>query len=123
MNLEILYRQVEPGIALVELKGEADAFTAPRLRQDMMNWFDQGTTRFAVDLSQLTYIDSTNLGVLIGALKRARERGGDLAIVSPSPRVTRIFEITGLGTIFPVYDTREAALRSFRGNQDGQPGS
>jgi len=123
VNLDIRHCRVEPGVALFELRGEADAFTAPKLRQAMMDWLDQGTVHFAVDLSQLAYIDSTNLGVLIGALKRARERGGDLAIVSPSHRVMRIFEITGLGAIFPIYDTQEAALCSFRGNQDGQPRS
>ncbi|MGQ9523956.1 MAG: STAS domain-containing protein [Armatimonadota bacterium] len=123
MNHEMRSHQVEPGIAFLQLIGEADANTAPRLRQEVQFWLDQGVAYIVVDLSQITYIDSTNLGVLVGALKRAREKGGEVVIVSPSRRVVRLFEITGLGKVFAVYDSEATALRELRGNQDGKPGS
>jgi hypothetical protein len=64
-----------------------------------------------VDLSRVSFIDSSGLGVLVGALKRVRERGA-LSLVCPEPRVRRVFEITGLTQVFPMYNGLEEAVAS-----------
>lgn len=57
----------------------------------------------AIDLADVDFMDSTGLGVLIGALKRLRETGGTLVLAGTKPAVTRVFEITGLDRIFTIH--------------------
>jgi anti-sigma B factor antagonist len=63
-----------------------------------------------LDLSDAAFVDSTSLGVLLGGMKRLRERDGQIHLVVPRPEVRRIFEITLLDRIFPLHETRERAL-------------
>ena len=62
-----------------------------------------------LDLLGVTFLDSTALGVLVGALKRCRELGGELHVVVADPRIMKIFEITGLTSVFTIADSLEAA--------------
>jgi anti-anti-sigma factor len=62
-----------------------------------------------VDLTKVDYLDSTALGVLIGGLKRMREVEGNMVLICPSPRIRRVFEITGLDKIFDIYNSQEEA--------------
>lgn len=119
MRFDVRSREAGDGIAILSVQGEADAFTAPRLKQEMLSWLDRGVNRIAVNLEEVTYLDSTGLGVLIGGLKRSRERGGDLVLVCPNDRITRIFEITGLSRIFDMLASEEDAIKHLRGGQDG----
>ncbi len=63
-----------------------------------------------VDLSATTFIDSSSLGVLIGAHRRLKPSGGSLVVVSTNDAITKAFKITGLDSVFPVAPTVEAAL-------------
>ncbi len=67
-----------------------------------------------VNLTAVDYLDSTALGVLIGGLKRLRERDGILDLICPNPRIKRIFEITGLDKIFDIYATEEEARKKLK---------
>jgi len=62
-----------------------------------------------VDLLGVTFLDSTALGVLVGALKRCREAGGDLRLVIAEPRILKVFEITGLTEVFTITPTIDEA--------------
>ena len=89
------------GAPVVELTGELDAFVAPALRARLDEAIDAaGPGLVIVDLSQVTFLDSTALGTLVGALRRMRERGGELRVVLPPPPALRIFELTGLDAVF-----------------------
>lgn len=101
---------VRDGLGLLELTGEVDLYTAPRFKQDLVALVDEGVTALVVDLSEVTFIDSTALGVLISGVKRLHETEGRLLIVAASRPVVRILSITGLDRVLAVYDTREAAL-------------
>jgi anti-sigma B factor antagonist len=68
--------------------------------------------RIIVDLTETTFLDSTALGVLIGAVKRLRSRDGALAIVNVDDNIAKTFEITGLDQIFPISSTREDAIKA-----------
>ena len=85
----------------VRLLGELDMATADRLREALVRLGD-GTELVTVDLSELTFIDSTGLSVLISALKRVRQQGGDMALRSPSPGTRKVLEITGLTEVFAI---------------------
>jgi anti-sigma B factor antagonist len=86
----------------VHLHGELDMSTAPKLREELVRLTSDGATAVTVDLSQLVFVDSTGLSVLITALKRLREKGGDLALRSPTPPTRRVLEITGLTEVFSI---------------------
>ena len=96
--------------ALVELSGQIDLHTAPQLKEHLLSAIDDGAVDVVVDLSQTTFIDSMTLGILLGAVKRLRPRGGQLRIVTADPSIRKIFEITLLDRVFSLYETRDAAL-------------
>ena len=100
----------EAGASIVSAVGEVDVSTAPELRQRLQE-LPEGS-QVVVDLTDVTFLDSTGLGVLVAALKRVRESdaGGDLRLVVTRPQVTKVLEVTGLSTVFSVYPTLEAAL-------------
>jgi anti-sigma B factor antagonist len=97
--------------AVLRLGGDVDLHTAPHLRERLTRLIDGGATLVVVDLDEVTFIDSTTLGVLLGASKRLRPRGGQLRIAVSVPSIRKIFEITLLDRIFQLYDSRDDALR------------
>ena len=98
------------GRHVVGVRGEIDLFTAPELKKTLADAIENGATRVVVDLSDTTFLDSTALGVLIGAVKRLRSRDGQLVIVNTDQNIAKTFEITGLDQIFTILDTRDAAV-------------
>ncbi len=86
----------------VRLLGELDMSTAPRLRDELTRLVAGGVTTVTVDLSDLAFIDSTGLTVLITGLKRFRQEGGDMMLRSPTPATRKVLEITGLTEVFSI---------------------
>lgn len=109
MNFKIGTRTGNDNIPVIELEGEVDVYTAPQLKQRMLEILDGGSVKMIVDLTQVEYLDSTALGVLIGGLKRLREKNGNLLLICPNQRVRRVFEITGLDKIFDIFNTEAEA--------------
>jgi anti-sigma B factor antagonist len=99
-----------PGTVVLVLHGEADLHSAPEFRERLRAAIDGGAANVVLDLSDSAFVDSTSLGVLLGGMKRMRERDGQISIVVPRPDVRRIFEITLLDRIFPLHETRAQAL-------------
>ena len=95
---------------VVAVRGEIDLFTAPELKSALSEAIESGHTRIVVDLTDTTFLDSTALGVLIGAVKRLRSRDGRLTIVNVDDNIAKTFEITGLDQIFTIRGSREEAL-------------
>ena len=95
---------------VVAVRGEIDLFTAPELKQKLTDAIEGGKSRIVVDLSETTFLDSTALGVLIGAVKRLRSREGALVIVNTDQNIAKTFEITGLDQIFTILGTRDDAI-------------
>jgi len=82
--------------ALVMLQGELDASTAGLLFQRFGDLAREGISHVALNLAELTFIDTTGLSVIVAAHKRTETMGGELIIFSPRPTVRRMFEMTGL---------------------------
>ena len=95
---------------VVAVRGEIDLFTAPELKQKLTDAIEGGKSRIVVDLTDTTFLDSTALGVLIGAVKRLRSRDGALVIVNVDQNIAKTFEITGLDQIFTILSTRDDAI-------------
>ena len=96
-------------VAVLAVSGEVDVATVPRLREQLHGLVASGTPRIVVDLDAVDFLDSTGLGVLVGALKRVRANGGELALVCTSPRIRKVFEVTGLTKVFELHDTVDDA--------------
>lgn len=106
MNLEVnLMKNMEQ--ATLRLAGEIDAYTAPQLKESFNSLMEQDSREIIVDLEKVTYMDSTGLGVFIGALKSAKEKDKQLKLVNIHERVFRLFQITGLDEIMDL----QAAIR------------
>ena len=95
---------------VVAVAGEIDLFTAPELKATLTDAIEDGKTRIVVDLTETTFLDSTALGVLIGAIKRLRSRDGRMTIVNTDQNIAKTFEITGLDQIFTIRPTRDEAV-------------
>lgn len=110
MNFDIATEQLDDGIFVIELSGEVDLYTAPEFKQRLLDAVAQDARHVVVDLTDTTFIDSTTLGVLVGGVRRLREREGDLSLVCGDRNITKIFEITGLNQVFSISPNRDEAL-------------
>lgn len=99
-----------PGAVVISVHGDVDLHSGPELRERLAAAIDGGTTSIVVDLNGATFVDSMALGVLLASLKRLRARNGRLGLVVATPEQRRIFEITLLDRIFPLYASRDEAL-------------
>jgi anti-sigma B factor antagonist len=98
------------GTEVVTVEGEIDIYTAPRLRELLIDLAATGTCQLIVDLDKVRFLDSTGLGVLAGGLKRVRAHDGWLDLVCTQERILKIFKITGLTKVFGIYQTVDQAL-------------
>ena len=96
--------------SVVTLRGEIDVYTAPRLRQALIDLVEGGATQIVVDMSAVDFLDSTGLGVLVGGLKRVKSNDGELRLVVSQDRIMKIFDITGLAKVFPIFTSTDEAL-------------
>ena len=103
--------QVTGGVPVVSVVGEIDVATAPALREHLAAHEEAGVGAVVVDLLGVSFLDSTALGVLVGSFKRVRESGGDLKLVIAEPRILKVFEITDLIRVFPIFSTVDEALQ------------
>ncbi|MFW5415460.1 STAS domain-containing protein [Nocardiopsis sp. CNT-189] len=95
------------GHALVTVRGEIDLYTAPQLHGELVGALDDGARRLVVDMSRVEFCDSTGMNVLLSAMKRSREKGGDLELIAPRPAVMKILEVTGLDAVFTIRDSAD----------------
>ena len=96
-------------LGVIVLVGEVDIYTAPRFKECMLELLDGGVESLLVDLSGVSFIDSTALGVLIGGLRRVHDADGRMALIVTTSAVERVLTITGLDRVFEIHATRAAA--------------
>ena len=110
MDLSVNTRTTDAGIAVVEVAGEVDVYTAPTLRQHLRDATGGSTPKVVVDMSEVTFLDSTGLGVLVGAMGRVREAEGTMRLVVNSDHILKVLRITGLDALIPVDADIDTAL-------------
>ena len=116
MEFKLATADLGEGIFSVSVAGEVDLATAPELKEALGDVVGSGARGVLVDLSNATFIDSTTLGVLMGAVKRLRPAGGELVIACHDANIRKIFEITLLDRVFKIYDTPGPAVEYLRGS-------
>jgi anti-sigma B factor antagonist len=98
------------GVVLIAVRGEADLHVAGELGDRLSIALDGGASSIVLDLTEVTFVDSMTLGILVANAKRARARGGELRLVVTGAPIRRILEVTLLDRVFPIDETREEAL-------------
>ena len=115
MDFRLATADLGNGVFSVSVAGELDLATAPDLKEALTEVVRNGATGVVVDLSKTSFIDSTTLGVLMGAVKRLRPNGGELVISCHDSNIRKIFEITLLDRVFTIFETPGAAVEYLRG--------
>jgi anti-sigma B factor antagonist len=106
-DLHVDIRLCETGVNLT-VRGEIDVHTAPLLRRRLHDVVEQGEHRVVVHLDGVTFMDSTGLGVLLGAHQAQVATGGFFELVCSDPRLLRILRITGLHQVLTIHDGTDA---------------
>jgi anti-sigma B factor antagonist len=110
IDFAITDRRIADDTHVVAVTGEIDLFTAPEFKQRMSAPIDEGRSNLIVDLTATTFIDSSSLGVLIGAHRRLKLRGGALVVVCDNEAIVKTFRITGLDGVFTLVRSLDDAL-------------
>jgi anti-sigma B factor antagonist len=105
------------GIEVVDVHGEIDIYTAPRLRELLIDLVSKNNYQLVVNMDKVGFLDSTGLGVLIGGLNRVRAQDGSLDLVCTQQRILKIFRITGLTKVFAIYQTVDQAIAAKKGRR------
>lgn len=113
MEFAVEHRVVQD-LTVVKISGEIDVFTSPRLREMLLDIIDNGGLHLVVDLGEVTFLDSTGLGVLVGIYHRLRAREGSMSFMGVNERVRRVFHVTQLTKIFVLHQTLEDALAAHK---------
>jgi anti-sigma B factor antagonist len=114
VDLEVTTRQ-ESGATVVTAVGEVDVWTAERLRSVLHEAEAQVPQALVIDLTDVGFLDSTGIGVLVGALRRQREAGRALHLVISNAHVMKVLTITSLDRVFPISTTLPDALAQLGG--------
>ena len=112
-----LGHHAEDGIEVIDVQGEIDMYTAPRLRELLIDLVSKGDYQLVVNLDEVGFLDSTGLGVLVGGLRRVRVHDGSLDLVCTRERILRIFRVTGLTEVFGIYETVDQAIAARKGHR------
>ena len=112
-----LGHHAKDGIEVIDVQGEIDMYTAPRLRELLIDLVSKGSYQLVVNLDKVGFLDSTGLGVLVGGLKRVRAHDGSLDLVCTQQRILKILKITGLTEVFAIYETVDQAIAAAKGRR------
>lgn len=110
MNIKIDVKENDTVLA-INVDGEIDAFTAPKLREAIFPLSEKENVKMEVDLSDVSYMDSTGLGVIVGVFKSVRSHNGEFRLIGLSERLKRLFEITGLADIIDINSQVEGGVQ------------
>ena len=111
--MDIGYRTQKNNILVVDVRGDLDARVAADLKEGINNKIEDGNNWLLINLSDVPYMDSAGLGVLVSGLKNTNRKNGDLRVYGLQPDVKNIFELTRLNKVFQIFDSEETALESF----------
>ena len=111
MDLSLASR-IEGDKTVLSVGGEIDVYTAPKLREQIVQLVEDGRYHLVVDMEDVEFLDSTGLGVLVGGLKRVRAHDGSLRLVCTQERILKIFRITGLTKVFPIHSSVAEAVEA-----------
>jgi anti-sigma B factor antagonist len=99
-------------VVILGLSGKLDATTAKTFEDKILAEIDSGGRRFVIDLSQLEYVSSSGLRVLLLAAKRLQNADGKIVLCSMKDHIRQLFDLAGLSSILSIYGSRDEAIKS-----------
>ncbi|MCX7869985.1 MAG: STAS domain-containing protein [bacterium] len=114
MNVNLLVEKKE-NYVVINIEGEVDTYTSPKVKSDILKEIEE-YKNIIISMEKVKFIDSTGLGVLIGVLKKVKEKEGKMIIVSPNSYINQIFEITGLFKVFKIVNSLNEAIDELNKN-------
>jgi len=118
VDLNIIEEQRENNVTILKLEGELDVYTSPKLKEKIMTLIKTERPFVVLDLKGLSYMDSTGLGVMGAGLKRFRENGGNIVLVSPQKIIQKILEITNMDVSLKIYQSYQEAIAKLAIDED-----
>ncbi len=100
---------IKKDVVIFRIKGDIDAYSSPSLKDKLVKEIEEGNKKIVLNLTNVDYIDSAGLGVLVAVLKRVKKEQGILRIAGLKPNIMKIFQLTRLNQIFDIYNTEEQA--------------
>ncbi len=113
MDIKVDIKEGE-GCNILNVCGDVDVYTSPKVKESINALIEKEIYNIVVNLEDVRYVDSTGLGVLIGALKRVKEHNGNIVLVCTNPQIKKIFQITGLVKIFSIFANNEDAIGALK---------
>src|SRR5689334_11977242 len=114
MDFRIDYTVTGDEIVNIALSGSLDVATAPELRDLLVALIDEGHYRLVLEMSVIDFIDSVGVGVFVGIVHRLRPHDGVVTIAGPSAQTRKVFEITQLTRVLPLYASADEAMTAIR---------
>jgi anti-sigma B factor antagonist len=105
-------RTDHPGVSVLQARGEIDVATAPEFHASLAELIAEGRAILIVDMSEVSFIDSTGLGVLVSAEKESRAAGHELRLVVTQPHITKLLALTGLDEVFTIVSSTQDAVNA-----------
>ena len=106
--------KVENGIINIAIKGRLDAATSPAAEETIKQAIEGDANRLLFDFSDLEYLSSGGLRVILGAAKELKRKGGQIVLCCLSEYVNEIFEVSGFNAMIPITDTVESGIKRLR---------
>ena len=100
-------------IAILDIEGEIDLYNAPEMKEIVKKLIDEKKLKIIVNLSKVSYIDSSGIGALISSVTAIKKGNGAMKLINVYASVKKVFELTKLTSFFEIYDSEEAAMRAF----------
>jgi anti-anti-sigma factor len=111
--MKITTSVIEDGIVLLEVAGEINAHSAPRLNETLSDWLARGHSRVVLNASHIEHMSSAGLRVLLCAQREARKLGGEVRLFGPNARVRRVIEMAGFEKLLFIGNTRQEAVEDW----------
>lgn len=106
-------------VNVAEIKGAIDGTTVSEFEEEMLGFLDKGTPNLILEFSGVSYINSTGMGLLVKCADKFQEAGGDIKLVGVSPKISALFDMLGLLSLFKIFDQKDDALRAIKGAGGG----
>ncbi len=103
----------DSGVKIIEIKTDLSSYAASDLRKVLEGLLAEKIDKVVVNLSQVSHINSTAVGALVGVAKRLRQNGGDLKICALADNLTRTFNLIGASSVVEIYESEKSALAAF----------
>ena len=111
MDIHVVMARTEEGHGVLEVRGEVDMHTSPRVREAQIRLLKQGARRVVIDRAGVPYMDSSGIATLIEGLQWARREGREFRLAGLTPTVRDVFELARLADVFEIFSTRDEALK------------